>query len=100
MKDAYEKEQEEWMKAYQKLSKITGISIDSLVGDSFCLVKDKEHKLYGEIGVYHHSGLYPEHYFKFGRRVVQFRNGDESKLYWTRNVKILLEEREKLWKLF
>lgn len=90
------KHSEEWLRAYYKISKETGISLKDTINYSYCFVKKGE--LFGKIGVYERSeGLID--YFRFGKKRIEF-DREKDEIYWATNVIRLLEEREKLFRLF
>jgi len=99
----WRKQQREWMRAYKEICELTGLKLKEAVHNNYCLVVDKGHGLFGEIGVYRYS----EHliqYFKFRgkKELVGFHHNDSlcydenRKISWMNNVIMLLEERAEL----
>ena len=84
----------------RKLSKETGIPLKDTVNHSYCFVKSGElqRNLFGKIGVYERREGYME-YFKFGKKLIGF-DMRRDEIFWATNVIMLLEERERLFKLF
>ncbi len=97
-----EKQSEEWMKACEEISMLTGLRLEDVVRNSYGLVVKQGHELFGKIGIYDFRvGEHNKAYFKFKgkRKSIEF-NLDENKIFWARNVVVILEERENLYKLF
>ncbi len=91
------KESEEGIKAYEQISRLTGLRLDNkIAGHCYGLVIDRKHERFRQVGVFHYSD-YPYEYYKFGKRVERFH---KSQIYSAINVKMILVEREKLFKLF
>ena len=94
------KNSEALIRACYTISKETGIKLEDTINHSYCFVKKRvgDGKLFGKIGVYKRSeGLID--YFKFGRKLIGF-DSEKDEVYWVRNVIMLLEEREKIFRLF
>jgi len=94
------KTSEKWIRAYHTISKETGIPLKDTVNHSYCFVKSGElqRNLFGKIGVYERREGYME-YFKFGKKLIGF-DMRRDEIFWATNVIMLLEERERLFKLF
>jgi hypothetical protein len=85
-----------WLRAYYIISNETGIQLKDTVNYSYCFVK--KGKLFGKIGVYSRTDGYVD-YFRFGRKPVGFDIGSED-IFCSKNPIMLLEEREKFFRLF
>lgn len=93
---------EDWIKFYEEIARVTGVKIENAPANSYCLVTDGESKMFGRIGVYVGRGegaCLNLAYFKFKgkhRHVVL----DTSVNYWAVNVELLFEKKSELEVLF
>ncbi len=103
----------EWKKVLEEITNRTGFSLNEMQRSCYVLVKDRNSKYFGQIGLldYHNSSFINEETYsvrfkpKGDKRVrnVKFtgsRDELENKLYCVCNGFMLLEEIDNMWKLF
>ncbi|MFA7707326.1 MAG: hypothetical protein WCX73_00065 [Candidatus Pacearchaeota archaeon] len=94
----------DYLKDCEKLSKITGFSIEEIFDNVVGLVVDKKHEYYGKIGIFDNvilgnntfSILYKIQFSK--RKKVIFENS--SQIYLTKNLNEIINRKEKQGYLF
>ncbi|MEK6860143.1 MAG: hypothetical protein AABX54_05005 [Nanoarchaeota archaeon] len=112
----YKQYVKECRRAYEKISSIARIPIEDLVDRCLVLVRDGESPYYGSIGILENEILDSENHralymIRFGekKKKVKFEIGlgdihtleeVDKKLFCTPNVFLLLEERDKIGRLF
>jgi len=88
-----------WLEAYKEISRLTGIALKDTVDRCYCLVIDRNHDLFREVGLYSHSDFSSSRmqFYQFkGRKLVEFNRDQISEAV---NVLMLLEERDDLKKI-
>jgi len=82
----------------EKIAKLTGLKLREVKDNDYGLIIDKDHELFGQIGVYNHlkpsSG---KNFYKFGKKIRGF---NEDQVFLTGNIEDLLEKKDRLGELF
>lgn len=82
----------DWERAYREISELVGVFVKDSVNQSYGLVLDREHELFGRIGIYQGRSNFPtslRFVFKGRKGYVSF---EEGQVLWSMDVKDILEK--------
>lgn len=93
-----------WMKAYERISFLTGVKLKDASSGSYVLITNPDNKYYARVGVFvDKKSLQDRIYVKFNgkRKLEEFDTSKEgNEVIWSRNVPELLKNLDDLYKLF